>query len=891
MKSALVREKFLVFFESKAHRRVASSSLVPQNDETLMFINSGMAQFKDVFLGFEKRGYLRATTSQRCLRAGGKHNDLENVGFTVRHHTFFEMLGNFSFGDYFKELAIPYAWELLTSEQGYGIDPRNLWVTVFGGGRLFGGASDEVPADVQARDIWQKTLREAGFSAREAGRRVINIPTTDNFWMMGDTGPCGPCSEIFFNKNRDAKCFEGEDQEKADICVEIWNLVFMQFNRDAGGTLKPLPAPCVDTGMGLERLCAVLQNVPSNYDTDLLAPLVRAAREAVIETGGRAHGDEPSLRVIADHIRACSYLLADGVRPSNEDRGYVLRRIIRRALRHGYKLGARGVFFANLAGKLAEIMGGAHPVLPEKLAAVSSALAAEEEGFARTLHVGMGILDKAVSNTRSIAGETAFELYDTYGFPLDLTQDYARERGIDVDVDGFARCMSVQRKRSRKASTFKADRQVVLYAGPGTEFVRDSSSEDGEIAAIYAGNESVGAVGTGREAVLVLNRTPCYAEAGGQAGDTGAVAGPNGMARIIDTFRLRADVHGHRVIVEEGALSVGESVRASLDAERRSAICRAHSATHLLHAALTRVIGEHANQRGSHVVPDRLRFDFAHDAPVSPDEIAEVERIVNAQVCQNAEVVTEEISFAEALSRGAMALFGEKYGEIVRMVAIDPEYSLELCGGTHVPRAGGIGFVRLQSEEAVAAGVRRIFALTAGSAVVAGRELGGVAERISSSMKISVEKIEERLAQLQEMLREQGRALTEASAERAVANAARLVESAVRIDGVNMLVRAVGDADASSLKVMAARLGAELAPAAVMLGCASTGKAALAAFVDDSLTGRVHAGNWVRHCANVCGSRGGGRPGMAQAGGGDPGRLEDALAEAGNWLRKEVAGG
>ncbi len=900
VKSEQVRERFMAYFEAREHRRVPSSPLVPGNDPTLLFTNAGMTQFKDVFLGFDKRDYRRAVTAQRCLRAGGKHNDLENVGYTARHHTFFEMLGNFSFGDYFKSDAIPYAWELLTSrEHGFGLDRRHMWITVFGGGRLFGPDSPEVPADTAARKIWQSTLEQAGFSEAEAAARITDIPTSDNFWMMGETGPCGPCSEIFYNRNADADRFEGEDEDKADECVEVWNLVFMQFNRDAAGELHPLPAPCVDTGMGLERITAVLQGVASNYETDLLASLVARASHAVAGAGGDPQeGSAASLRVIADHIRAAAYLVADGVLPSNEGRGYVLRRIIRRALRHGHKLGTTQPFFFLLVKPLAELMGDAHPALLERLSSVEAALAREEAAFAKTLHAGMAILEKGIaSDATSIAGDTAFELYDTYGFPLDLTQDYARERNLSVDVAGFDDCMKQQRARSRAATSFKADQQTLSYDGDATEFMRDAGQLQTRIVAAFADGAAVQHIGEGREALVVLESTPFYAEAGGQVGDTGELTGPGGRAAVLDTVKLRTDVHAHHIRVEAGELAVGEKVDAAIDASRRTAVCRAHSATHLLHAALHRVLGRHASQRGSLVAPDRLRFDFTHDAPVSEGQLAQIEDMINEHAIANAPVQVSEMDFDDAIKRGAMALFGEKYGRKVRVVTIDETYSVELCGGTHVPAAGSIGYVRVQSEEAVAAGVRRIEANCAQAAIGASRAAAQRLDGLAAIIKAPTAALEGKIAQLVEGNRQLKKSLAAVEQARAVEHARRLVAEAKEYGESIAIVGEVAGASPDGLRAVATEIGKMVRnrngsskkpqPYAAMLFGVSEGKLAQLAAVDPQLAD-ASADAWLAATKETAGTSGGGSARLAQARGKDPVKLSAAVDAAKAWIEEAL---
>ena len=900
MRSNEIRNRFIGFFEARGHRHVASSSLIPAADPTLLFINSGMAQFKDVFLGFDGRDYRRAVTSQRCLRAGGKHNDLENVGYTARHHTFFEMLGNFSFGDYFKAEAIPYAWQLLTDrKEGYGIDPRRLWITVFGGGRLFGPDSPEVPADEQARLIWQETLEAAGFSSREAAARITEVATADNFWMMGDTGPCGPCSEIFCNRNPEATGFEGDDERFADTCVEVWNLVFMQFNRDEKGVLHDLPKPCVDTGMGLERLAAVLQGVDSNYETDGLASLVAAAAAAVAAAGGRGKPDPASLRVIADHVRAAAFLIADGAYPANEGRGYVLRRIIRRALRHGHKLGARREFFASLAAPVADLLAAAHPVVGRRLARVQATLTREEAAFARTLHAGMAILEKSLgAGAGTIDGDTAFELYDTYGFPLDLTQDYARERKLRVDAEGFEKNMRAQRARSRSAGAFKADRQAVSYAGAATEFLRAADSAAARIAALFVDGEPAASAGEGGEALVLLDRTPFYAETGGQIGDTGTITGAGGRARVLDTFRLRADVHAHRVQISDGELAAGEKVDAQIDLPRRAAICRAHSATHLLHAALHRVVGDHATQRGSLVAADRLRFDFACEGPLSASGLSAIEDMINERVVANSEVVSEEMAYDDAIRRGAMALFGEKYGGRVRVVAIDEDYSLELCGGTHVDRAGSIGFVRLAGDEAVASGVRRIEARTAAAAVETARASTARIGQCAALLKAPAEALEKKIDQLLVDNRRLKKQLAELELSQAAGAAGALIASAIKKNGSLAMVGDLGKVSPSALRTVAAEIGKALQnlaggssgkrrPYAAMLFSVSGGRLCQLAVVDGIAVG---AADWLAATADAAGTSGGGSAKMAQAAGSDPGRIGAGLDASRTWIEANLPG-
>ncbi len=896
MESSAVRERFLSYFEGKGHARVPSSSLVPADDPTLMFTNSGMVQFKDVFLGFDRRDYDKAATSQRCLRAGGKHNDLDNVGYTARHHTFFEMLGNFSFGDYFKERAIPLAWELLTRPQdegGYGLGPEHLWITVFGGGELFGKGGGSVPADDDASEIWTETLRGAGFSAKEAKARITAVPTTDNFWMMGDTGPCGPCSEVFYNRNAKAERFEGDDERSADLCPEIWNLVFMQFNRSDTGELAELPSPCVDTGMGLERLSAVLQGKESNYDTDLFAALLDAAAAAVDDAGGKADRGGASLRVIADHIRAAAYLVADRVLPSNEGRGYVLRRIIRRALRHGHQLGAKRPFFAGLAEPLAGIMGDAHPELPARLGSVTEALAAEEERFARTLHDGMRILEKHVAGGKkgAIDGATVFMLYDTYGFPTDLTEAYARDHNLAVDMEGFERELKVQQDRSRAASGFAAGQDAVDYGGPATDFERDAAKKvKGEVAALFKeSGEPADSLGEGEAGIAVISATSFYAESGGQVGDRGTLAWDGGEARVADTFKLRGDVHGHRVEVTEGELRAGGTVECRVDGPLRAAVCRAHSATHLLHEALRRRLGDHVEQRGSLVEGDRLRFDFSHDRQLSDADLDEVERTVCAQALANAPVVIREMPHDEAIASGAKALFGERYGKVVRVVEIDPEFSVELCGGTHVSSAAEVGPVRLEPDEAVAAGVRRIEARTGLLAQSASRQDARVAGELAVMLKSPRDGLVGSVTSLRSSLRDERRRVEAMESAAVGAQVRALADGADEVGGARVLVAKVDSGDMKALKDHARELAGRIAPSAVMLFGSCGGKVGLVAWVSKDLQGRASAKDWVAGCAGEFGARGGGSAELAQAGGGEPERLDRAMAAARESMRALLA--
>ena len=1065
---------FVDFFVKRGHRHVDSSPLVPGNDPTLLFTNSGMVQFKDVFLGFDKRPYKRAVTVQRCLRAGGKHNDLENVGYTARHHTFFEMLGNFSFGDYFKEKAIPFAWEFLTSkEEGLGIAKEHLWVTVFGGGKMFGDDSEAVPADDEARDIWIDTLQKAGFSKAEAENRVTAIPTSDNFWMMGETGPCGPCSEIFFNRDRNAKKFEGEDPGKADFCVEIWNLVFMQFNRGDDGVLRPLPAPCVDTGMGLERIAAVMIVIVkgaveyagfrvSNYETDRFQDLFSAVDKAMIEFGCESAFETNELfeqsnllhpnhmfkraeipyRVIADHIRAASFLIFDGVWPLNEGRGYVLRRIIRRALRYGYQLGADKPFFHKLVAVLAREM----PDLEAKESLIREEILREEVRFFETIESGMYLLLGEISDVsrcrailernfghakrnfghaernfgdvlmsqlattvnvgpmripkfrldehdnplayakervcqnmdneqqlkriaagRSVAndadgerlpvgggklvsehsrsikwarsayalfkmgadleslkmemlekgfakdeakrldalvkadppldsdsslakvgGEFAFKLYDTYGFPLDLTADIARECGLEVDEAAFDKCMQAQRERSRAASKFNIGQKVVVFEGAATEFVGyDSTERESKIAALFVGDEARKEARAGEEALLILDRSPFYAESGGQIGDSGIVESKDARATIADTQKIRSDIWGHKAKIESGALRVGDAVVCRVDAKRRAKIERNHSATHLLHSALRRVLGGHIEQRGSLVADDYLRFDVSHGKSVAPEELTQVEEIVNEQIRANAATKIEQMPYDDAVKKpGATALFGEKYGDKVRVVTIDPKFSIELCGGTHVARAGDIGYCHLRGESAVAAGVRRIEAQTGAVAVAAARHLESRLRSLAETLKTPAERIEEKIEALREALKIEQRKTREFEARAASEQARALAAQIETVGGRRALVAAV-DCAPAGLRDLAARLRGEARPLCLLLVAREASKASVAAAVSAEYAAAIDAREWLQAAAAKMGARGGGKPDFAQAGGGDARETESALAAARDFLRQK----
>ncbi|HEX6992826.1 MAG TPA: alanine--tRNA ligase [Gammaproteobacteria bacterium] len=860
-----LRRTFLRYFEARGHEIVPSSPLVPANDPTLLFTNAGMVQFKDVFLGREKRAIPRAATAQRCVRAGGKHNDLENVGYTARHHTFFEMLGNFSFGDYFKREAIRYAWEFVTKE--LGLPPERLWCTVY-------------EEDDEAARIW---LDEIGVDPS----RFSRMGEKDNFWAMGDTGPCGPCSEIFYDHGPEVPGGPpGSPDADGDRYIEIWNLVFMQFDRNEQGVLTPLPKPSVDTGMGLERTAAVLQGVHSNYEIDLFRGLIAAAAEAT----GTRDLESKSLRVIADHIRACAFLIADGVLPGNEGRGYVLRRIIRRAIRHGYKLGQDKPFFHKLVAPLEREMGEAYPELVQRRAHVERVLHQEELRFAETLAQGMRLLEDAIAGLEDgqvIPGETVFRLYDTYGFPVDLTADVARERGLAIDEVGFEREMAAQRERARRASRFSAVRGHGPTLDQPTEFHGyDTLELDGTVTALYdADGHPVERLAEGARGTVVLDRTPFYAESGGQVGDTGTLAGAGGEFRVEDTQKLGA-AYGHVGRVERGTLEVGARVDAKVDGERRQAIRLNHSATHLLHAALRRVLGEHVQQKGSLVAPDRLRFDFSHYEAVKPEELAAVEKLVNDEIRRNVDAEVREMPYDEAIASGAIAFFGDKYGDRVRVLRLG-DFSTELCGGTHVGRSGDIGLFKIVSESGVAAGVRRIEAVTGQGALdfVAANErlLKGVAGLVRGGRDEVVDKV----GQLIERNRALEREVQKLKAQLASGGAGRdLVDEATEIGGIKVLVARIDGVDNQALRDTVDRLKDRLGSGVVVLGSADGEKVRLVAGVTKDLTHRVAAGELVRSVAEQVGGKGGGRPDFAQAGGNRPDRLDQAL----DSVKSQIAG-
>jgi alanyl-tRNA synthetase len=874
MKAAEIREKFLKFFESKGHTIVRSSSLVPGNDPTLLFTNSGMVQFKDVFLGAESRPYSRATTAQRSVRAGGKHNDLENVGYTARHHTFFEMLGNFSFGDYFKRDAIHYAWELLTSV--YGLPKEKLWVTVY-------------QEDDEAYDIWAK---DVGVPAE----RIIRIGdnkgaryASDNFWQMADTGPCGPCSEIFYDHGPEVWGGPpGSPEEDGDRYIEIWNLVFMQFNRDAQGNMTPLPKPCVDTGMGLERIAAVLQHVHSNYEIDLFQALIQAAAR---ETGVPDLANN-SLKVIADHIRACSFLSVDGVIPGNEGRGYVLRRIVRRAIRHGYKLGCKHAFFHRLVADLVAQMGGAYPELAEAQARVTDVLRQEEERFFETIEHGMSILDGALGELEAkggkiLAGEIAFKLHDTYGFPLDLTADVCRERDMTVDEPAFDEAMSRQREQARAAGKFKAA-QGLEYSGAKTTFhgYDEAIFDDAKVIALYVEGTAVNEVAHGQHAVVVLDHTPFYAESGGQVGDTGVLANASVRFAVADTLKVQADVIGHHGTLEQGTLKIGDIVKAEIDARRRARTARNHSATHLMHKALREVLGGHVQQKGSLVDDEKTRFDFAHNAPMSDEEIRRVEDIVNAEVLANAPGIVRVLPYEEAVKGGAMALFGEKYGDEVRV--LDLGFSRELCGGTHVHRTGDIGLFKIVGETGVAAGIRRVEAITGDNAVRYVQGLESRVNAVAAALKAPPSELTQRIGQVQDQVKSLEKELAALKSKLASSQGDELAAQAVDVAGVQVLAATLEGADAKTLRETVDKLKDKLKHAAIVLAAVDGGKVSLIAGVTADASKKVKAGELVNFVAQQVGGKGGGRPDMAQAGGTEPAKLPAALAGVKEWVQTQL---
>ncbi|ECG8591093.1 alanine--tRNA ligase [Salmonella enterica subsp. salamae] len=871
--TAEIRQAFLDFFHSKGHQVVASSSLVPNNDPTLLFTNAGMNQFKDVFLGLDKRNYSRATTSQRCVRAGGKHNDLENVGYTARHHTFFEMLGNFSFGDYFKHDAIQFAWELLTGENWFALPKERLWVTVY-------------ETDDEAYEIWEK---EVGIP-RE---RIIRIGdnkgapyASDNFWQMGDTGPCGPCTEIFYDHGDHIWGGPpGSPEEDGDRYIEIWNIVFMQFNRQADGTMEPLPKPSVDTGMGLERIAAVLQHVNSNYEIDLFRTLI----EAVAKVTGATDLGNKSLRVIADHIRSCAFLVADGVLPSNENRGYVLRRIIRRAVRHGNMLGAKETFFYKLVGPLIDVMGSAGDELKRQQAQVEQVLKTEEEQFARTLERGLALLDEELAKLQgdTLDGETAFRLYDTYGFPVDLTADVCRERNIKVDEAGFEAAMEEQRRRAREASGFGADYNAMIRVDSASEFKGyDHLELNGKVTALFVDGKAVDAISAGQEAVVVLDQTPFYAESGGQVGDKGELKGAGFTFAVNDTQKYGQAI-GHLGKLSAGALKVGDAVQADVDEARRARIRLNHSATHLMHAALRQVLGTHVAQKGSLVSDKVLRFDFSHNEAMKPSEIREVEDLVNAQIRRNVPIETHIMDLEAAKAKGAMALFGEKYDERVRVLSMG-DFSTELCGGTHATRTGDIGLFRIVSESGTAAGVRRIEAVTGEGAMATVHAQSDRLNDIAQLLKGDSQNLGDKVRAVLERTRQLEKELQQLKEQAAAQESANLSSKAVDLNGVKLLVSELTGVEPKMLRTMVDDLKNQLGSTVIVLATVVEGKVSLIAGVSKDVTDRVKAGELIGMIAQQVGGKGGGRPDMAQAGGTDAAALPAALASVQGWVSAKL---
>ncbi|EDT1455910.1 alanine--tRNA ligase [Salmonella enterica subsp. enterica serovar Ramatgan] len=871
--TAEIRQAFLDFFHSKGHQVVASSSLVPNNDPTLLFTNAGMNQFKDVFLGLDKRNYSRATTSQRCVRAGGKHNDLENVGYTARHHTFFEMLGNFSFGDYFKHDAIQFAWELLTGENWFALPKERLWVTVY-------------ETDDEAYKIWEK---EVGIP-RE---RIIRIGdnkgapyASDNFWQMGDTGPCGPCTEIFYDHGDHIWGGPpGSPEEDGDRYIEIWNIVFMQFNRQADGTMEPLPKPSVDTGMGLERIAAVLQHVNSNYDIDLFRTLI----EAVAKVTGATDLGNKSLRVIADHIRSCAFLVADGVLPSNENRGYVLRRIIRRAVRHGNMLGAKETFFYKLVGPLIEVMGSAGEELKRQQAQVEQVLKTEEEQFARTLERGLALLDEELAKLQgdTLDGETAFRLYDTYGFPVDLTADVCRERNIKVDEAGFEAAMEEQRRRAREASGFGADYNAMIRVDSASEFKGyDHLELNGKVTALFVDGKAVEVINAGQEAVVVLDQTPFYAESGGQVGDKGELKGA-GFTFAVDDTQKYGQAIGHLGKLSAGALKVGDAVQADVDEARRARIRLNHSATHLMHAALRQVLGTHVAQKGSLVSDKVLRFDFSHNEAMKPSEIRQVEDLVNAQIRRNLPIETNIMDLDAAKAKGAMALFGEKYDERVRVLSMG-DFSTELCGGTHASRTGDIGLFRIISESGTAAGIRRIEAVTGEGAMATVHAQSDRLNDIAHLLKGDSQNLGDKVRAVLERTRQLEKELQQLKDQAAAQESANLSSKAVDLNGVKLLVSELAGIEPKMLRTMVDDLKNQLGSTVIVLATVVEGKVSLIAGVSKDVTDRVKAGELIGMVAQQVGGKGGGRPDMAQAGGTDAAALPAALASVQGWVSAKL---
>ena len=863
MTTAEIRGAFLDFFAKNGHQVVSSSSLVPANDPTLLFTNAGMNQFKDVFLGSDKRNYVRAVSSQRCVRAGGKHNDLENVGYTARHHTFFEMLGNFSFGDYFKQDAIRFAWTFLTEE--LKLPKEKLLVTVY--------AEDD-----EAFDIWEKQI---GVPAE----KIIRIGTSDNFWSMGDTGPCGPCSEIFYDHGEHIWGGPpGSPEEDGDRFIEIWNLVFMQFNRQSDGTMEPLPKPSIDTGMGLERISAIMQHVHSNYEIDIFTKLIEAAAKVT----GATSLEDKSLRVIADHIRSCSFLVSDGVVPSNEGRGYVLRRIIRRAVRHGNKLGAKDIFFYRLVSALVAQMGAAYPELADNQALIEKVLKTEEEQFLRTLERGMAILNDELTQLKGdvIPGAVVFKLYDTYGFPADLTNDVARERGLKIDEEGFAAAMAEQRKRAQQASQFDTDYNEQLKTDKVSDFTGyELAQNQAKIIQIFVGSQSVESVNAGDNAVIILDKTPFYAESGGQVGDTGVLQGADATFTVSDTVKL-GDAIAHKGKAQ-GKLAVGDQIEAKYDVARREAIKLNHSATHLMHAALKKVLGGHVNQKGSLVTEERLRFDFSHFEAMSKEQIAQVEAMVNAEIRANHRLNTQLMELEQAKAAGAMALFGEKYDDSVRVVSMG-EFSMELCGGTHVASTGDIGLFKILAESGIAAGVRRIEALTGVAAIELMQKQSNEMFSLASLLKTEPTNLAARISQLLEQNKAFEKELAKLKQQLASSKGNDLLDQLTDVNGTKVLAAVLQGVEAQALRTMVDDLKNQLGSAIIVLGVAEGEKVSLIVGVTKDLTAKVKAGELVNYIAQQVGGKGGGRPDMAQAGGSQPQNLDTAVGSAIPWLQQAL---
>jgi alanyl-tRNA synthetase len=873
MKTKEIRSKFIEYFASKGHTHVPSSSLVPANDPTLLFTNAGMNQFKDVFLGVEKRPYVRAVTAQKCVRAGGKHNDLENVGYTARHHTFFEMLGNFSFGDYFKRDAIRFAWELIT--EVYGLPEDKLWTTVY--------HTDDEAYEIWTKDIGVPAERCIRIGDKPGGRKY----ESDNFWQMGDTGPCGPCSEIFYDHGAHIPGGPpGSPDQDGDRYIEIWNLVFMQFNRDESGTMHALPKPSVDTGMGLERLTAVLQHVHSNYEIDLFQALIKAAAR---ETGAKDL-ESPSLRVIADHIRSCAFLVADGVIPSNEGRGYVLRRIARRGMRHGYKLGQKQPFFYKLVPDLVREMGDAYPELKRDEARITGTLKEEEERFAQTLETGMAILDTALAgNAKELPGDVAFKLYDTFGFPIDLTADIGRERGFAIDMDGFNAAMAQQQERSRASSKFKGG-AVLEYSGVKTSFRGyETLSEEGRVVALYKGGTPVESLANGEEGIVVLDRTPFYAESGGQVGDRGELT-KGGVCltlfEVQDTQKIQPDVFGHHGVLKNGELKVGDTVAAQVDLDKRMRTMRHHSATHLMHKALREVLGAHVQQKGSLVDEDKTRFDFSHNAPMTEEQLRQVESIVNAEILRNEPTSAREMPIEDAQKLGAMMLFGEKYGDVVRVLDIGS--SRELCGGTHVARTGDIGPFRIVSEGGVAAGIRRVEAVAGTVALALMQSESDRLKSLAALLKAPAAELEAKVSQLIESTRALEREAAKAKQKMAASAGQDLASAAVEVKGVKVLAAKLDGVDAKTLRDTMDQLKNKLKSSAIVLAASEGDKVSLIAGVSQDLISKVKAGELVNFVASQVGGKGGGRADMAQAGGTNPAALPKALDSVREWVEQKL---